>query len=589
MANRIAEITLPDGRVAEIEGDEAKIMDFINSLPDTTQPAQEVAQQAPTKTTNQQMVGNIMSKAGELVNPANYAFNTQNIVAGGPAIAPAKRMMSGISKDIEDLIYQRSIGGSSIQEQVNRLPGRVLPLAGQGQMQPARDAYNKFAESATPRNIGEFMTRQIISPENMAYAIAPTGIGKGIAGAAERGIGGFEAYSKNAAIKDAEQTIRKTMTQTIRPSVAGKNNSRLIKKFEDDSTEAVKTIIDNTDGPLPSTLEDYANSIFTTKRKIWSKVEQQADKASYYKSDVSPVVKELTSLKNNKIFKAPENKDALAYIDDEIKYLTSTNFSARDLLDRVASINQEVKRFYSNAGASNAQLLTTKAMVGNRLNSVLEKTIENLTGGSVSGLKKQYGALTSIEKDVARRAFSESKGTTLLDNVFDLVSANDVIGFLSGDGPRNLIRATLAQGSKGIAKILKSPDRAISNMFKKASILKRGIPTVEQPVGIGYTPPMKQLTGPPPRQLEGPKYLRPESGPRRLPSPQEGAFVEFNPSQASSVTTKLVKAMKDKFNTAGMPTMEEQRWFNMYADAIGASEDEVRAAIELSKKVRRVK
>ncbi len=45
MANRIAEITLPDGRVAEIEGDEAKIMDFINSLPDTTQPAQEVAQQ----------------------------------------------------------------------------------------------------------------------------------------------------------------------------------------------------------------------------------------------------------------------------------------------------------------------------------------------------------------------------------------------------------------------------------------------------------------------------------------------------------------------------------------------------------------
>lgn len=589
MANRIAEITLPDGRVAEIEGDESNIMEFINSLPDATGQAQEVAQQAPTKTTNQQMVGNIMSRAGELINPSNYAFNTNNIVAGGPAIAPARRMMSGISKDIENLIYQRSMGGSSIQEQVNRLPERGLPTIGGGQAQPVRDAYNKFAESATPRNIGEFVARQAISPENLAYSIAPTKIGSGMAGAVESGLGGLEAFTKNRAIKEAEQVIKKTMTQTLKPSVAGKNNSRLLKKFEDDSTEAVKTIIDNTDGKLPSNFEEYADSIFATKRKIWAKVEQQADKASYYKADVSPVVKELQSLKSNKMFKAPENRDALSYIDDEIDYLTSTDFTAKDLLDRVSSINQEVKRFYSNAGASNAQLLTTKAMVGNRLNSVLEKTIENLTGGSISGLKKQYGALTSIEKDVARRAFSEAKGTNILDSVFDLVSANDVIGFLSGDGPRNLIRATLAQGTKGVAKWLRSPDRAVSNMFKKASILKREPAVVTPPAGIEYTPPMKQLTGPPPRLLEGPRYLSPEAGPKRLPSPKQNDFVDFNPSQASAVTQQLVKAMKDKFNTSGMMTMNEQRWFDMYAKALNASDEEVRAAIELSKRVRRVK
>lgn len=552
-------------------------------------PSTTSQQQTPTKITNQQMVGNIMSNAGELINPSNYAFNPNTIASGGPTMAPAKRMMSGISKGIENLIYQRSIGGSSIQEQVNRLPGRILPVAGTGQAQSARDAYNKFAELATPRNIGEFAARQVISPENMAYAIAPTKLGAGMAGKLESGLGGAEAFAKNRAVKEAEQVIKKTMTQTLKPSVSGKNNSRLLKKFEDDSTEAVKTIIDNSDGPLPSNFEEYADSIFATKRKIWSKVEQQADKASYYKADISPVVKELQSLKNNKMFKAPENRDALAYIDDEIGYLTSTDFTAKDLLDRVSSINQEVKRFYSNAGASNAQLLTTKAMVGNRLNSVLEKTIENLTGGSVAGLKKQYGALTAIEKDVARRAFSEAKGTNVLDSVFDLVSANDVIGFLAGDGPRNLIRATLSQGTKGVAKWLRSPDRAVSNMFKKASILRRESPVVRPPAGLEYTPPMKQLTGPPPRLLEGPRYITPEIGPKRLPSPRENDFVEFNPAQASAVTQQLVKAMKDKFNTSGMMTKNEQRWFDMYAKALNASDEEVRAAIELSKRVRRVK
>lgn len=464
-----------------------------------------------------------------------------------------------------------------------RLVQDVLAGAGAGAMGAFGPGY-EFANQLKNRAIIGNIVNEETSPQ--AYALAGQLTDPRNYALTMQGI------SDPMPMQTAQNTVKSTMSSVIRPSVAGKNNSRLIKQFEDGALEAVQTIIDNADGPLPKTLDDFTDSIYTTKRKVWSEVQKRAEKASYANADVTPVINELTNLKKSKIINAPENKSVLSYIDDEIEYLKNTQLTASDLLERVSSINAGTKGFFANANASSAMLVPTKAMVANRLNTILENQVSRITGSGVAQLKKQYGALTSIEKDVARRSFSESRGTGIADSIFDLASANDVINFLSGGGPASLVKASLIQGSKKLANVMRSPDRAISNMFKRASILKRQKQPVETQALIGYEPPPAPLRGlpsPPQRMIAGPKTIKPQFEQAQLPGPMENPFVKYDAAEAAARAKSTFEAFKAKYGTAGMPGIDEQRWYELHSKSLGAVDEEMRQAIELAKKGKRPK
>ena len=116
--------------------------------------------------------------------------------------------------------------------------------------------------------------------------------------------------------------------------------------------------------------------------------------------------------------------------------------------------------------------------------------ITNLKGEGYKDLKKQYGALRSIEDGVNAKAMQEMRKAT--KGIFDLpdvfTGAYAVHGLLTMS-PEVMISAAAAKGMGKLYKWMNSPNRAVKNMFKEVdSIVEK-----QKAAQSGYKP--KSWTG----------------------------------------------------------------------------------------------
>ncbi len=97
----------------------------------------------------------------------------------------------------------------------------------------------------------------------------------------------------------------------------------------------------------------------------------------------------------------------------------------------------------------------------------LGKTIENATGENYVALKKQYGALSAIEKDVSKRAtmIAKQQGGGLADYA-QVFSGGDMVHGILSLNPALFAKGAAQSALTKFFQYMKSPDRAIQNMFK---------------------------------------------------------------------------------------------------------------------------
>lgn len=287
--------------------------------------------------------------------------------------------------------------------------------------------------------------------------------------------------------------------KAIKPSVAGKTGPGQLEAYNNSVVHAVKTVADNklnlsfedangnkVTGELPQSRAEFADAISQTKQVIFSQYDALAKKASGQGVEVSlgkagdalegVINSESLKLTNPEAIKyAQAVKERLHSIDPTTgqptaDYKTVTPDVAQEA---ISSWNASLKAFYKNPSYESASRAAIDAGVVNALRQALDETINNATGENYQGVKHQYGALSTVEKDVNKAAMAQAKQTgsnaSGLGKYIDVFSGGDILSGLLSLNPAMFTKGVAQMGISHLFQILNSPDRAVQTMFKHVS------------------------------------------------------------------------------------------------------------------------
>lgn len=316
--------------------------------------------------------------------------------------------------------------------------------------------------------------------------------------------------------KVLERVIDKGINKAIRPSVSGKGTASQLAKHKESSREAVKAIIRNKENlnltdevgrkvnKLPETLEEFSQAIENTKRNIFRQYDQvakAAERASEIKGPISiepgmRVFKSDQVVNLNKIADELEpllKKKAITdfypdlanYAVKRIAALRNSNFyTAEEAQEAIKLFNDSLKSFYKNPTFEGAGKASIDAAIANNMRKALDEAIEKASGPGYQGLKNQYGALKSIEKDVAHRAVVDARKNIkgLLD-FSDLFSGHEVARGILTMSPASVASGVAVKGMSSFYKHLNNPNRLVKSMFSEAEKLMAPATKTTRPAG----------------------------------------------------------------------------------------------------------
>lgn len=324
--------------------------------------------------------------------------------------------------------------------------------------------------------------------------------------------------------------VKHGIEKGIRPTVVGKSTDPQMKLYMDRAEEAVKTIVSNRDnlvltdkagnrikGALPRSLQQFSEAIDQTKRGIFRQYDDMAKAAGETGAvvDLNPIAKEI-----QRIAADPTTKDLFPglakHADDLATSLSERGFyTAEQAQDAIAKLNNSLKAFYKNPSYENASRAGIDALLVNNLRKGLDDTIERAVGEGYQGLKKTYGSLKNIEKEVAHRATVDArKNPKGLIDFTDIFTAGELLAGLTTMSPAMITRATVMKGAKEYIKKLNDPNFIVKSMFGDVEKLlnKSNVPRSRTVGSMAAMNPMAPEATP---SMKPPPYFRVE---RNLPS-----------------------------------------------------------------------
>lgn len=301
---------------------------------------------------------------------------------------------------------------------------------------------------------------------------------------------------KKAIDREVTRIIDEGIDKSIRPSVAGKRTFGQSEKYRANAREAVTSIVESKDalrltndvgevvaGELPKNLKQFSQAIEQTKRNVFNEYDaltKQAGQAGA-KVDLSSIVKEL-----EQIAKTPTVEDLNPRVGEYAGKLAESlkkrkEYTAAEAQDAIATLNAKLDSFYKNPTYENANAASVDAMIANNLRQSLDTVIDNLTGEQYQPLKKKYGSLKAIERDVSRRAIVDArKNTKGLIDFSDMLSGADVAYGIMTMNPAMVGRGVAIGTIKSIIKRAVDPNRRVKNLFKDVEKMTSKPPIIRQ-------------------------------------------------------------------------------------------------------------
>lgn len=291
-----------------------------------------------------------------------------------------------------------------------------------------------------------------------------------------------------------ESKVLDTYNRAIKPTVVGKSNAGQIAKANDNVLSGIKTIADNkanlslTDsngevikGQSPKSVDQFTQAIEQTKKSIFQQYDALAKQAGKegVKVDTTAIASELSPVIDSKSLSIA-NPNAIKYAEALQKRLIDTgSLDATTAQEVIQHYNETLKAFYKNPSYETASNVQIDALIANKFREALDNGITGLTGKEYGALKKQYGALSSIEKDVAHRnvVWGRQNGIGLTSNLANITSGAELIKGLVTMNPTDI---AVSMGIKGIQKYMKylnNPDVGVSKLFseiEKPSLPSKG-------------------------------------------------------------------------------------------------------------------
>lgn len=281
---------------------------------------------------------------------------------------------------------------------------------------------------------------------------------------------------------DVNNAIETGISKGIKPSVVGKGSLAQMNTYKERAKEAVLNIVKNKDklsyvddfgettsGRTPQTLKEMTEAVDQTKKKIFAEYSALATKAGGQgvSVDLNQVAGELDKIINDKVVQtlSPETaKYAQGLIE---RFAQQGTFTPEQTQQAIANLNQSLQSFYKNPTYGSFQKAQIDALIANNLRESLDTTITSAVGEGYGELKKAYGSLKAIEKDVIKRALVEGrKNEKGLIDFTDVFSAGDVVMGLSTGNLAQVAKGGIQKAVASYIKRINSPDHSIKNMFE---------------------------------------------------------------------------------------------------------------------------
>lgn len=292
--------------------------------------------------------------------------------------------------------------------------------------------------------------------------------------------------------KITERTLAKAVQEPfmkiVKPSTRGVKNIKQLEKTRRQAAVAIDAIAENIDdlrfvdesgqfvNRAPQTLDDLSSAIHQTKKSVFQKydaIKAQADEAGAVVelADIAKDLRRTAQRTDVKLINPTAQNYALELAD---RLDAQGTLSLTEAQDVVEGLNQLLKTFYRNPTADDTAKVVFNASLANRLRQKVTSAIEGVKGAKYASLRKQYGALNSIEDATTKAVIREARrnNKSLLDFT-DIFTTADMVSGLARLSPGQIIKGAVGKGLKEYYKYLNKSDRLIGVMFDNVKRLKQ--------------------------------------------------------------------------------------------------------------------
>lgn len=411
-----------------------------------------------------------------------------NAVQGGLTPLHVAGQVAGAVGDVigagAGIAYKTAVSEPTQQ----KIQGHVLDIlntpegqTGLNALKQGMDYYQRFKEAnpETAKSLEDVLNIATVAP---GVKVAKEGVRevKNIAN---------DAIDLTARItKRGEDAIGKAIDSGIekgvRPSVVGKKTAQQMESYKQSARTAVLAITKNKNnlsflndagesikGAVPTSLKEFADSVEQTKKTIFKKYDSLAKKAgeSGGKVELSNVADELRKVGQDNVLK-DLYPDVVSYAEKRAESLSKrASYSTEEAQTAIKHLNESLQAFYRNPTFESASKAQIDAMIANNIRTSLDNVVTNATGEGYSALKKVYGSLKSIEKDVAHRSIVDArKNVKGLIDFTDIFSAGDIISGIATMNPAQIAKGGFQKAIATVYKKLNDPNRTIKKMFQGA-------------------------------------------------------------------------------------------------------------------------
>lgn len=244
-------------------------------------------------------------------------------------------------------------------------------------------------------------------------------------------------------------------------------------------------------GQLPQTLRQFSEALDQTKRTIFREYDARARGAGELGVDVdmSPAIRQLRDLAVQ-----PQVADLFPNVASEANQIANNierrgAYTPEAAQDMIETINQTIKGTFNNPSHETYSHNTLLGQVAVTIRDQLDKAITEATGPGYQTLRSRYGALRSVEKDVAQAAHREAiKTGTLPHNLADIWSGEEIIRGILTLNPTAVARGGAIQAVKGIIGYINSPNRAVSSLFNRRQMTLNPVASPDYRMGMPGLP-----------------------------------------------------------------------------------------------------
>lgn len=310
--------------------------------------------------------------------------------------------------------------------------------------------------------------------------------------------------------------------RAIRPTVAGKSNEGQVEKANNQAISGLQAISQNREnltftdangevvkGQTPKSVDQLSQSIAQTKASIFKQYDALAKQAGEkgVMVDPSKIAIELQSVIDSKSL-AIANPKAVEYAKSVQERLNSTGLiDAKTAQDVIGHYNDALKAFYKNPSYDTASTVAIDSLIANKFREQLDAGITGATGEQYQSLKNQYGALSSMEKDVTHRniVWGRQNAVGLVGNIANITSGAELARGLITMNPADIVVSGVIKGAQKWMQYLNNPDIGVSRIFseidksnppsKGSTSELEGADKVEKPSPTSIAPPSPKVKG----------------------------------------------------------------------------------------------